>query len=312
MTQDILTTITSDLRERFGCHTIILYGSHARGDHTEDSDVDVIGFGPVQEITPRAYFIGTIPVDAWAYPENQLVGADRSLLHIRGGRVLFEKGSAGSDLLKRLDDLYAAGPPSLSQIDREHRQVWAKKMLKRSSGNKAEDLFRRTWLMTDALENYFVLRNRWYEGPKQAINWLAKNDPSTFVLFESVLQAGTLTPSFQPLVMKMFDLPKASQLSEHEFTRYVVLLSHAKPELLPRNLAQQHVNYLKHLENEGLLELCGPFSTYKGGMVILRVASESEARTIAEADPFVQSGAQSYEIRKWELSCRANKHMGLG
>ncbi|MCP4448185.1 MAG: hypothetical protein GY811_23035 [Myxococcales bacterium] len=47
-------------------------------------------------------------------------------------------------------------------------------------------------------------------------------------------------------------------------------------------------------------------------MIIARAASENEARLIAEADPFVTSGAETYELRRWELSRRGNNHLGMG
>ena len=69
---------------------------------------------------------------------------------------------------------------------------------------------------------------------------------------------------------------------------------------------------MKRLEDDGRLELAGPFSDHSGGMLVLRNVSADEARGIAEADPFVISGAETYEIRKLEVSCRANNHMGMG
>ena len=70
--------------------------------------------------------------------------------------------------------------------------------------------------------------------------------------------------------------------------------------------------HLKRLEDRGQLELCGPFPDHDGGMVVLRGVSEEEARAIAEADPFVASGAETFELRKLEVSCRDNKHLGMG
>lgn len=100
-------------------------------------------------------------------------------------------------------------------------------------------------------------------------------------------------------------------LSAHT-TRYVYLLSHARPERFDEALVRAHVAHLARLEDQGKLELCGPFPDHDGGMVILRCVSEEEARAIAEADPFVRSGAESYELRKLEVSCRDNNHLGMG
>ncbi|NOY90994.1 MAG: hypothetical protein GXP55_07245 [Deltaproteobacteria bacterium] len=94
--------------------------------------------------------------------------------------------------------------------------------------------------------------------------------------------------------------------------RYVIQLSHARAELFSETLVRAHVAHLKRLESNGQLELAGPFTDAAGGMLILRVSSEDQARMIAEADPFVSSGAESYELRRWELSHRGNNHQGMG
>ncbi len=93
--------------------------------------------------------------------------------------------------------------------------------------------------------------------------------------------------------------------------RYVILLSHADPHLITEDLVRSHVAFLQRLEADGLLELCGPFPENAGGMVIVRVTDEDAARKIAEEDPFVASGAQTYELRRWELSHRENQHLGV-
>lgn len=46
-----------------------------------------------------------------------------------------------------------------------------------------------------------------------------------------------------------------------------------------------------------------------------RISNASCARRatwIAEADPFVKEGAETCEVRAWELSCRENNHLGMG
>ncbi|MBL4635899.1 MAG: hypothetical protein JKY56_18710 [Kofleriaceae bacterium] len=94
--------------------------------------------------------------------------------------------------------------------------------------------------------------------------------------------------------------------------RYVVLLTHTQPARIDEELVRSHVAYLQQLEEKGLLELCGPFPENAGGMLVLRVANAEEAHSIAQADPFISSGAQSYMLRRWELSHQGNNHMGMG
>ncbi|MBU1936621.1 hypothetical protein KKG05_04415 [bacterium] len=96
------------------------------------------------------------------------------------------------------------------------------------------------------------------------------------------------------------------------FTRYVILLSHVPGTNLSRELVRAHVVHLEKLEEKGQLVLCGPFSDYKGGMIIIKAASYDEAKQIAESDPFVKSNAETYELRTLKLSCKENNHIGMG
>lgn len=93
---------------------------------------------------------------------------------------------------------------------------------------------------------------------------------------------------------------------------YVILLSMLPNKVLTEGLIREHVSYLRKLDREDKLVMCGPFSDNKGGMVIIKASSLSEANSIAQSDPFVKNEVERYEVRTWELSCEANNHMGMG
>ena len=101
-------------------------------------------------------------------------------------------------------------------------------------------------------------------------------------------------------------------VTSEEFIRYVILLTVVPGKTLTDDLIKAHVKHLKELDDKGLLVLCGPFTDYKGGMIIIRAGSYEEAQKIAETDPFVKTGVETYELRTWELSCEENNHMGMG
>lgn len=69
--------------------------------------------------------------------------------------------------------------------------------------------------------------------------------------------------------------------------------------------------HLARLEDEGLLDLCGPFTDQQGGMVILRGVDAARAQAIMAADPFVASGAEEGMLRELRLSSWDNRHMGV-
>ncbi len=64
----------------------------------------------------------------------------------------------------------------------------------------------------------------------------------------------------------------------------------------------EHLAYLDHLTASGILVLSGPFVDRTGGMVVVQADSYEAARAIAEADPLVASGVDSYELHEWRLT----------
>jgi uncharacterized protein YciI len=77
------------------------------------------------------------------------------------------------------------------------------------------------------------------------------------------------------------------------------------PEKL-KPLLPAHLEYMIALERRGVLFASGPLSDGKGppsgaGLTVLRVGSAQEARTLAEADPFVVNGLRSFEIKEWTI-----------
>lgn len=97
-----------------------------------------------------------------------------------------------------------------------------------------------------------------------------------------------------------------------EYTRYVILLNNIEGRASSEALIRQHVQYLRDLEKINKLVLCGPFTNYKGGMVIVKAKNLSEAQEIAQNDPFISNQIKSYEVRAWELSCEENNHLAMG
>jgi hypothetical protein len=185
---DFLRALTDRLRSESGCHTVILYGSRARGDATIHSDYDVIGFRDAEGAVVRdAGLWRGGRMDIFVYPTTRLDGDVADMLHVRGGRVLLERDRFGRDLLVRLDEIHARGPEPLPADEIAARKAWAWKMLDRASLGDVEGNFRRAWLLTMLLENHFLLRGQWFPGSKKAFQIFRETDPRTLELFEHAL-----------------------------------------------------------------------------------------------------------------------------
>ncbi|HOT75722.1 MAG TPA: YciI family protein [Candidatus Wallbacteria bacterium] len=90
-----------------------------------------------------------------------------------------------------------------------------------------------------------------------------------------------------------------------KYLRFVLLLKNVKK--LNPELINEHVAYMKSLNEKGVLELCGPFvDDWQGGMVIVKAANIEEAKKIAESDPFIKKGFDTYEVRQWLMGSKEN------
>ena len=196
-----LETLAKELCRKHRCHTLILYGSHARGDATPASDYDLIGIrakGKTFHDTRRwngAY------LDVFVYPERGLKPAE--LLRIRGGRVLIEKNGMGTRLLRRVERVHARGPKPLTPDEKRALRIWGQKMLERIRSGGTEGHYRRAWLLTMLLEDWFLLRTRWYPGSKEALAWLAANEPVLHRHFDVALKPNARMTEIESLVEKV-------------------------------------------------------------------------------------------------------------
>lgn len=196
----VLAASLALLTDTLGCHTVVLYGSRARGDATEASDYDLAGFradGPGLRIAHQD-FGGHL--DAFVYPEAIAENGGEELLKLRGGKVLAQRDGAGDRLLERLDGIYDAGPPPWANDERAACRAWADKMLLRIARGDIEGDYRRVMLLYQLLEDYFRARDLWYEGPKASFTWLAAHAPETRDAFRTALKPGADLAAIQTLV----------------------------------------------------------------------------------------------------------------
>lgn len=199
----ILDLIIEDLRQPQGCHTAILYGSRVRGDETPASDYDVLGVKDSGDVARDARLFNGFYLDIFIYPESKLLSPDETMLHIRGGRILFQKAELATTFLSRLDEIHAAGPKKLPLDEVQARKVWARKTLDRAKIGDIEGNFRRAWLVTALLEDHFAVRGEWYRGPKESLKWLQANRPQLYARFESALKPGAALSTIDELVLEV-------------------------------------------------------------------------------------------------------------
>ena len=73
----------------------------------------------------------------------------------------------------------------------------------------------------------------------------------------------------------------------------------------------RHVENLKRLDEDGKIELCGPFKGYPGvaGMVIFKTQSYEEAEALCKQEPLVAEGYATYILASLQVADKENTYL---
>lgn len=208
-TDPILVQVCTELVAAHAVHTILLYGSRADGSAGADSDYDVAGFGPIDKSFRVARLVDGAYLDVFVYPEALLLGPSEEYLKLRGSQVVLQRGAEAADFLSKLEEIFRRGPEPLPLDEIEARKVWAHKMAARMQRADLEGNYRRVWLLTALLEDYFHLRGLWYEGPKKALRWLEQFDQPTYGAMRLALEPNASSEALFSLVRLVAGKPDA-------------------------------------------------------------------------------------------------------
>jgi len=184
----LLDIIKRDITSNYKCHTIILYGSRARGEATSTSDYDIIAIREKGDMERDCRFFEGFYLDIFVYAENEIKNPDTSLIRIKDGLVLCQQDSMGDEILEKIKTIFNAGPPTTPAWEKHEINAWVMKMIDRARQGDIEGNFRRHWLLHDLLECYFKLRDKWYLGPKESFQWFKTNDIQTYAAFDKALK----------------------------------------------------------------------------------------------------------------------------
>ena len=100
----------------------------------------------------------------------------------------------------------------------------------------------------------------------------------------------------------------AASIKECATRYYLIFLRAVAGRALSPEVVGLHAAHLAELDTRGALVLAGPVPERAGGLIVLDVASLDEAKAVAEEDPLVRGGYQTYELGTWILSNRENHY----
>lgn len=184
----VLCDIISELQTLHLCHTIIFYGSRARGDFKPTSDYDVAGITSIGEKKWIARFDDKHQIfhDIFIFPEKELATPNETHLQMSDGIVIIDHNDFGKSFLEAIRKI-GNEPLPITDEEIQARKIWYQKMLARAEVSDLEGKYRHIWSIFTILEDYFVFKKMRYHGPKKAFQYLATHDLSTLNLFEQAL-----------------------------------------------------------------------------------------------------------------------------
>ena len=201
---EVLAKIVDHLRHKYRCHTVILYGSRARGEATASSDYDIAGIRAQGPKTRQAGKVDGAYWDIFVYAEKDLKKFSDHQWAWQNARVLWEEGDYGRRLLARLEKFLDTPFQPAASYEIEASRSWSLKQLERCQLGDVHGNYRRIELQVAALSDYFQIRKKRYPGPKAALQWLASGDPETHQLFARVYEAPADFEALRCLVERVY------------------------------------------------------------------------------------------------------------
>lgn len=185
----VLNSIVRALKSKYRCHTIILYGSRARGLITPTSDYDVIGVRRHGRKTRIAKKQKGYYWDVFVYSEKDLRKLGDPHLSWKNAQILYENGTYGRNLLRRLHILLKKPHRPAPQYEINVTKAWAQKELDRCRAAGIQGLYRRVEFLSSLVADYFFVRKKRFWGPKEGFAWIEENDPKTFKRIQQALKS---------------------------------------------------------------------------------------------------------------------------
>lgn len=183
----LVEQIKTYVKQKYNCHTIILYGSYHTGDYSKESDIDIICFSDHTEDKNDVELFNGKQLDVWVYHSDQMDHAE-TFLRVHKGKVLLDDKGMAESFLSKIETVWNEGPKKLSEEEKDFLKEWLNKMYVRSNKNDLEGNYRFYWMLKDSLEIYFELKGLWYLGPKKSFKWLQENDPLAYSLYKNALE----------------------------------------------------------------------------------------------------------------------------
>lgn len=91
--------------------------------------------------------------------------------------------------------------------------------------------------------------------------------------------------------------------------KYLYVVDYKFKKMANKEIVTMHIDYLRKLDDEGKLVLCGVFKGCSNAMIIIRADSEEEAEQIFNVEPMVDKGYYTFTLRPFVEANKENNYL---
>lgn len=178
--------IIAYLKENYDPLTIAVYGSYADGTNDEYSDFDCLLIVKSKDRTHEDTIVDGVPLDCFLYSEREIEQENiETFLPLYEAKLVYDTG-IGQAIKTRVRN-YVQSHTVHDPEEKRFLVSWIKKTMKRMEKPDEEGHFRAIAFLAESLEDYCILRDRFYFGSKKTIRFLQEEDEQGFRLFRSAI-----------------------------------------------------------------------------------------------------------------------------
>ncbi len=195
------------LKEKYNPSAIVAYGSFVDGSNNSESDFDAFIVMDNPKSNHDSAIVDGIQLDVFIYGNDKFEGEiyPEDFVVLYDCNIILDKLGVAKKLALNVQEYIDSYK---SSFDKDTFGVqWCRKMLRRAKRGDSEGLFRWHWVLTDSLEIYCNLTDRFYFGPKKTLILLEKNEDDAFSVYEKALKCFDITSleNWLNLLFRLYD-----------------------------------------------------------------------------------------------------------
>lgn len=186
-----MQTIINYLIDKYRPLAIVTYGSFCFGMNDAYSDFDCMIIVDQKCSSHDDTVIDGIPLDCFIFTKAEVLGEDLdTFLTVYDGNVVLDTDEIAANLKTRVRN-YVAEHSIIPDDEKKFIISWIRKTMRRVEKNDDEGNFRALAFLWESITDYFLLRDLFYFGSKNAVAYLKENDTVGYQLFHNAITERT-------------------------------------------------------------------------------------------------------------------------